>query len=159
MLKLIALLIPLFSVVAGATSPAIVIAKSRTAGGLTPPMPGFCASRELEVYSNGRVIKSECGKNARLVLTLSPEITTYIQKLAANVEPGGLVKPVDPKAPMCYDMPTTTVSVVTANGDLEIGGLEACREMTLQYADGNYREILNALDAIKNVDAIARLQP
>jgi hypothetical protein len=152
-----ALLLSIVSLVAiTAQAAPSVIAKSVTAGGMPGPDPKMCMSQELSVYSDGAVKTTKCGKEEKLILTLSPDGTKQLARIANRSDKnGGKLEVNDPQAPECQDAPSTTISLVSPTGEVEIGGTVNCRKQSLRWDDRVYHFEATALRLMEALDDVA----
>lgn len=90
--------------------------------------PRPCHSEELRVLASGEVIHTECEQDPRLVAKLEQSSLDKIIELGSSLEPKQLVA--QTPGPSCMDAPSTTYSVINANGvSVDVGGEWGCKKV------------------------------
>jgi len=134
--------------------PTVLVVRSANGGFFVPP--GHVASRQIQILSDGNVIRLEWirGENEPTVtpiVELTEKQTAKVAKLVAAVKPGKMVAE-NPDAPGCMDGPSFNDAVFQGETRIVIAQTSACKKYKHENAtaaDAQLIKILSGLEKIK----------
>jgi len=138
--------------------PSKVLAERGSNGGFFVA-PGSVHARQIQILSNGDVIKIEWSRDPDTekttpIMKLSAAQIAKVFKLVKSVKPGAMVDP-NPNSPGCMDAPNFSDAVYRGNTRIEIARNAACKQYKHENATDADTKLIRILDAM---ETLARLQ-